>query len=119
MAPLFGQLRLENVDITRNLSTVNISVGDTIDFQCADGYELVITDSNMALGSQSITITCTDGGTWLPEDINSLTCVKESGKLITINQTMSCKSANQQYWYNIIRVLQLSDCSAILWVHYS
>ena len=80
MAPLFGQLRLENVDITRNLSTVNISVGDGVVFQCADGYELVITDSSMGLGSQSITITCTDGGTWLPEDINSLTCVKESGE---------------------------------------
>ena len=85
MAPLFGQLLLESVDITRNLSAVNIGVGDAIDFRCADGYELVIADSSMALGSQSITITCTGGGTWSPEDINSLTCIKESGKLIWHN----------------------------------
>ena len=45
-------------------------MGDGVVFQCADGYELVIADSSMALGSQSITITCTDRGTWSLEDIN-------------------------------------------------
>ena len=79
--PLFGQLLLENVDITQTLSAVNISVGDRVVVQCAEGYELVFKDSNTLLGASQSTTMCTDRGTWLPANINNLNCVKQSGKL--------------------------------------
>ena len=79
--PLFGQLLLESVDITQTLSMANISVGDRVVVQCAEGYELVFKDSNMLLGASQSTTTCIDGGTWSPADINNLNCVKQSGKL--------------------------------------
>ena len=79
--PLFGQLLLESVDITQTLSVVNISVGDRVVVQCAEGYELVFRDSDRLLGASQSTITCTGGGMWSPADINNLNCVKQSGKL--------------------------------------
>ena len=89
MVPLFGQLLLDSTDITRTLNAVNISAGDKVVVRCADGYELVFSDSNLPLGASQSTITCMDGGTWSPTDINNLTCLKQSGKLIIMCITIS------------------------------
>ena len=81
LVPSFGQLLLEssNSDITQTQSAVNISTGDRVIIQCAEGYELALGDANTLLSASRSSITCMDGGAW-SVDITDLACVKQSGE---------------------------------------
>ena len=76
--PSFGQLLLESTDITQSQNAVNISEGDAVIVQCAEGYHLVHVNTNTLLGT-SFVIRCGGTGAW-SVNVTELVCVKQSGK---------------------------------------
>ena len=81
LVPSFGQLLLEssNSDITQTQNAVNISAGDRVIIQCAEGYELAIGDASTSQGTSQSILTCMEVGTW-SVDITNLACVRQTGK---------------------------------------
>ena len=81
LVPSFGQLlSLESgADITQSQSAVNISVGEGVRIQCAEGYTLTHGSTNATLDQSQSTTTCGSSGAWTL-DVTDLVCVKENGK---------------------------------------
>ena len=83
--PSFGQLLLEldqgsSLDITQTQMRVNISIGDRVVVQCAEGYELASGNSNTPLGGSRSSTVCMETQMWSVDTVD-LSCVRQSGKL--------------------------------------
>ena len=79
LVPSFGRLLLERSDFTQSQNAVNVSEGDAVTVECAEGYQLTDSGTNTTLSVSQFVTTCQRSGEW-SVDISNLACVQQTGK---------------------------------------
>ena len=97
LVPSYGRLLLESADITQSQNAVNISTGDSVVIQCAEGYLLTHTLSNATLSAAQSVTTCSGSGQWTL-DIKNLSCVRQTGTCHSVMKRITPYPLSRMYY---------------------